>query len=122
MFSYEDFSVRLQRWESRLYQRLGRKADGVTLSIDRLSDPSLKSRLVRAAHDSSSRWQADFDDTRRKSANLRKLKMGELLQTERAYVNDLKQCIDVYVKVGTPPVASSSCRRARRAPVRSSSR
>lgn len=58
------------------------------LSQNRDSDPTLEAKLKDASK--------ELTEEKRKSARRKEFIMAELLQTERAYVRDLEQCIKVH--------------------------
>ncbi|XP_030386251.1 triple functional domain protein-like isoform X1 [Scaptodrosophila lebanonensis] len=64
-------------------------------SGDRHSDPTLEAKLTNS---SSSAAAKEINEEKRKSARRKEFIMAELMQTERAYVNDMATCIKCFLE------------------------
>ncbi|XP_043549661.1 kalirin isoform X2 [Chiloscyllium plagiosum] len=88
---YRDFSLRMGKYKSFLEKGLGiASEDNKDLELDiipaSLTDPEVK--LRDANHEAN--------EEKRKSARKKEFIMAELLQTEKAYVRDLHECLETY--------------------------
>ncbi|XP_059822545.1 kalirin isoform X4 [Hypanus sabinus] len=88
---YRDFSLRMGKYRSFLEKGLGiTSEDNKDLELDiipaSLTDPEVK--LRDANHEAN--------EEKRKSARKKEFIMAELLQTEKAYVRDLHECLESY--------------------------
>ncbi|CAG9857602.1 unnamed protein product [Phyllotreta striolata] len=98
---YKDFSCRMESYRQQLEATLGIRegeeepGDGGDKkeSIDRNSDPNLETKVKEAAV----KELKELNEEKRRSARRKEFIMAELLQTERAYVNDLRTCITHYL-------------------------
>lgn len=109
--NYKDFHIKLDDYKRELEKKLGLK------TADRNSDPSIdKKEPIKEIHSdassistnsSSSEKQISpinanqtplIDQEKRKSTKKKEYIMAELLATERTYVNDLKVCIETYLR------------------------
>ncbi|XP_029461100.1 kalirin isoform X1 [Rhinatrema bivittatum] len=89
---YRDFSLRMGKYRFSLEKALGiGPEDNKDLELDIvpaiLSDPEVK--LRDANH--------EVNEEKRKSARKKEFIMAELLQTEKAYVRDLHECLETYL-------------------------
>uniref|UniRef100_A0A4W3I7M0 non-specific serine/threonine protein kinase n=1 Tax=Callorhinchus milii TaxID=7868 RepID=A0A4W3I7M0_CALMI len=89
---YRDFSLRMGKYRSFLEKGLGiTSEDNKDLELDiipaSLTDPEVK--LRDANHEAN--------EEKRKSARKKEFIMAELLQTEKAYVRDLHECLETYL-------------------------
>ncbi|XP_066544670.1 kalirin isoform X3 [Amia ocellicauda] len=89
---YRDFSLRMGKYRSTLEKSLGIcSEDNKDLELDiipaSLTDPEVK--LRDANH--------EVNEEKRKSARKKEFIMAELLQTEKAYVRDLHECLETYL-------------------------
>nr|XP_015214255.1 PREDICTED: kalirin isoform X1 [Lepisosteus oculatus] len=89
---YRDFSLRMGKYRSSLEKALGISSeDNKDLELDiipaSLTDPEVK--LRDANH--------EVNEEKRKSARKKEFIMAELLQTEKAYVRDLHECLETYL-------------------------
>ncbi|XP_078538174.1 kalirin isoform X6 [Lissotriton helveticus] len=89
---YRDFSLRMGKYRFTLEKALGiNPEDNKDLELDIvpaiLTDPEVK--LRDASH--------EVNEEKRKSARKKEFIMAELLQTEKAYVRDLHECLETYL-------------------------
>ncbi|XP_018597091.2 kalirin-like isoform X2 [Scleropages formosus] len=89
---YRDFSLRMGRYRSTLEKALGIcSEDNKDLELDiipaSLTDPEVKLRDPNH----------EVNEEKRKSARKKEFIMAELLQTEKAYVRDLHECLETYL-------------------------
>ncbi|KAM9305737.1 kalirin [Gastrophryne carolinensis] len=89
---YRDFSLRMGKYQCSLQRALGISTeDNKDLELDIvpaiLTDPEVK--LRDAGH--------ELNEEKRKSARKKEFIMAELLQTEKAYVRDLHECMETYL-------------------------
>lgn len=99
---YKDFSNRMEMYRSNLEKSLGlltisdedtssgSSTRSATHPEYRHSDPSLENKLQVVSK--------EISEEKRKLTRRKEHIMGELLQTERAYVKDLETCIETYLK------------------------
>ncbi|ALC42943.1 trio, partial [Drosophila busckii] len=110
---YKDFSNRMDSYCEQLEKSLGMSqqqlmlqhesdanssissASGASSSNDRHSDPTLEAKLTTSASSAASK---EINEEKRKSARRKEFIMAELMQTERAYVNDLATCIKCFLE------------------------
>ncbi|XP_030560757.1 triple functional domain protein isoform X1 [Drosophila novamexicana] len=111
---YKDFSNRMDSYCEQLEKSLGMSAQqqlllqpdgdanssissasGASSSTDRHSDPTLEAKLTTSASSAASK---EINEEKRKSARRKEFIMAELMQTERAYVNDLATCIKCFLE------------------------
>ncbi|KAM6461560.1 kalirin isoform 3-T3 [Liasis olivaceus] len=89
---YRDFSLRMGKYRYTLEKALGiNTEDNKDLELD-IIPASLSDREVRlrdASHEAN--------EEKRKSARKKEFIMAELLQTEKAYVRDLHECLETYL-------------------------
>ncbi|XP_041737463.2 triple functional domain protein-like isoform X2 [Coregonus clupeaformis] len=93
---YRDFSLRMDKYRSCLEKALGivssdsnKASKGLQLDIIPASAPGSEVKLRDAAH--------ELNEEKRKSARRKEFIMAELIQTEKAYVRDLRECTDTYL-------------------------
>ncbi|KAK1895341.1 Triple functional domain protein [Dissostichus eleginoides] len=92
---YRDFSLRMDKYRTCLETALGISSDsnkaskGLQLDIIPASAPGLEVKLRDAAH--------ELNEEKRKSARRKEFIMAELIQTEKTYVRDLRECMDTYL-------------------------
>ncbi|XP_061111620.1 triple functional domain protein isoform X1 [Conger conger] len=92
---YRDFSLRMDKYRSSLEKALGISSDSnkaskdLQLDIIPASAPGSEVKLRDAAH--------ELNEEKRKSARRKEFIMAELIQTEKAYVRDLRECMDTYL-------------------------
>uniref|UniRef100_A0A8C7PLL0 Trio Rho guanine nucleotide exchange factor b n=1 Tax=Oncorhynchus mykiss TaxID=8022 RepID=A0A8C7PLL0_ONCMY len=93
---YRDFSLRMDKYRSCLEKALGiissdsnKASKGLQLDIIPASIPGSEVKLRDAAH--------ELNEEKRKSARRKEFIMAELIQTEKAYVRDLRECTDTYL-------------------------
>uniref|UniRef100_A0A3P9JV87 non-specific serine/threonine protein kinase n=1 Tax=Oryzias latipes TaxID=8090 RepID=A0A3P9JV87_ORYLA len=92
---YRDFSIRMDKYRTCLETALGISSDsnkaskGLQLDIIPASAPGSEVKLRDAAH--------ELNEEKRKSARRKEFIMAELIQTEKAYVRDLRECMDTYL-------------------------
>uniref|UniRef100_G3U8L9 non-specific serine/threonine protein kinase n=1 Tax=Loxodonta africana TaxID=9785 RepID=G3U8L9_LOXAF len=92
---YRDFSVRMEKYRTSLEKALGISSDSnkssksLQLDIIPASTPGSEVKLRDAAH--------ELNEEKRKSARRKEFIMAELIQTEKAYVRDLRECMDTYL-------------------------
>ncbi|KAJ8253327.1 hypothetical protein GJAV_G00211670 [Gymnothorax javanicus] len=89
---YRDFSLRMGKYRSSLEKSLGISSeDNKDLELDiipaSLTDPEVKLRDPNH----------EVNEEKRKSARKKEFIMAELLQTEKAYVRDLQECLETYL-------------------------
>ncbi|XP_041434121.1 kalirin isoform X4 [Xenopus laevis] len=89
---YRDFALRMGKYHCSLQRALGIcTEDTKDLELDIvpaiLTDPEVK--LRDASH--------ELNEEKRKSARKKEFTMAELLQTEKAYVRDLHECMETYL-------------------------
>uniref|UniRef100_A0A673JQP6 non-specific serine/threonine protein kinase n=1 Tax=Sinocyclocheilus rhinocerous TaxID=307959 RepID=A0A673JQP6_9TELE len=91
---YRDFSLRMDKYRTSLEKALGistdsNKSKDLQLDIIPASAPGSEVKLRDAAH--------ELNEEKRKSARRKDFIMAELIQTEKAYVRDLRECMDTYL-------------------------
>ncbi|KAG7245183.1 hypothetical protein INR49_023749, partial [Caranx melampygus] len=97
---YRDFSLRMDKYRCSLEKALGISSDSNKASKDLQLDiipataPGSEVKLRDAAH--------ELNEEKRKSARRKEYVrllfiMAELIQTEKAYVRDLRECMDTYL-------------------------
>uniref|UniRef100_A0A3B3DLH4 non-specific serine/threonine protein kinase n=1 Tax=Oryzias melastigma TaxID=30732 RepID=A0A3B3DLH4_ORYME len=87
---YRDFSIRMDKYRTCLETALGISSDSnKALDIIPASAPGSEVKLRDAAH--------ELNEEKRKSARRKEFIMAELIQTEKAYVRDLRECMDTYL-------------------------
>uniref|UniRef100_A0A8C2IWH3 non-specific serine/threonine protein kinase n=1 Tax=Cyprinus carpio TaxID=7962 RepID=A0A8C2IWH3_CYPCA len=91
---YRDFSLRMDKYRMSLEKALGistdsNKSKDLQLDIIPASAPGSEVKLRDAAH--------ELNEEKRKSARRKDFIMAELIQTEKAYVRDLRECMDTYL-------------------------
>uniref|UniRef100_A0A8C4PSD8 Trio Rho guanine nucleotide exchange factor n=1 Tax=Equus asinus TaxID=9793 RepID=A0A8C4PSD8_EQUAS len=87
---YRDFSLRMEKYRTSLEKALGISSDSnKSLDIIPASIPGSEVKLRDAAH--------ELNEEKRKSARRKEFIMAELIQTEKAYVRDLRECMDTYL-------------------------
>ncbi|KAI4898076.1 hypothetical protein NFI96_018077 [Prochilodus magdalenae] len=92
---YRDFSLRMEKYRSCLEKALGISSDSnkvskdLQLDIISASAPGAEVKLRDANH--------ELNEEKRKSARRKEFIMAELIQTEKAYVRDLRECMDTYL-------------------------
>ncbi|KAL4608981.1 kalirin-like isoform X1 [Arapaima gigas] len=89
---YRDFSLRMGKYRFTLEKSLGISSeDNKDLELDiipaSLTDPEVKLRDPNQ----------EVNEEKRKSARKKEFIMAELLQTEKAYVRDLHECLETYL-------------------------
>ncbi|XP_034042535.1 kalirin isoform X1 [Thalassophryne amazonica] len=90
---YRDFSMRMSKYQESLERSLGVSSeDSKDLELDIIpasltDDPEV--RLREPNH--------EINEEKRKSARKKEFIMAELLQTEKAYVRDLQECLETYL-------------------------
>ncbi|KAM8710185.1 hypothetical protein ACLKA7_016906 [Drosophila subpalustris] len=110
---YKDFSNRMDSYCEQLEKSLGMSqqqllnhpesdanssissTSGASSNNDRHSDPTLEAKLTTSASSAASK---EINEEKRKSARRKEFIMAELMQTERAYVNDLATCIKCFLE------------------------
>uniref|UniRef100_A0A674CX11 non-specific serine/threonine protein kinase n=1 Tax=Salmo trutta TaxID=8032 RepID=A0A674CX11_SALTR len=88
---YRDFSLRMDKYRSCLEKALGIISSDSNKALDIIpaSVPGSEVKLRDAAH--------ELNEEKRKSARRKEFIMAELIQTEKAYVRDLRECTDTYL-------------------------
>ncbi|XP_076827422.1 LOW QUALITY PROTEIN: triple functional domain protein [Brachyhypopomus gauderio] len=91
---YRDFSLRMAKHRCCLEKALGISSDSskskdLQLDIISASGPVADVKLRDANH--------ELNEEKRKSARRKEFIMAELIQTEKAYVRDLSECLDTYL-------------------------
>uniref|UniRef100_A0A4W3J5E4 Rho guanine nucleotide exchange factor 25 n=1 Tax=Callorhinchus milii TaxID=7868 RepID=A0A4W3J5E4_CALMI len=89
---YRDFSLRMEKYRVSLEKALGisdSKSKDLQLDIIPASAPGSEVKLRDAAH--------ELNEEKRKSARRKEFIMAELIQTEKAYVRDLRECLETYL-------------------------
>ncbi|XP_035019042.1 triple functional domain protein isoform X1 [Hippoglossus stenolepis] len=92
---YRDFSLRMDKYRTCLETALGISSDSnkaskeLQLDIIPASAPGSEVKLRDAAH--------ELNEEKRKSARRKEFIMAELIQTEKTYVRDLRECMDTYL-------------------------
>ncbi|XP_054897787.1 triple functional domain protein isoform X1 [Poeciliopsis prolifica] len=92
---YRDFSLRMDKYRTSLETALGISSDSnkaskeLQLDIIPATAPGSEVKLRDAAH--------ELNEEKRKSARRKEFIMAELIQTEKAYVRDLRECMDTYL-------------------------
>uniref|UniRef100_A0AAY4E3F5 non-specific serine/threonine protein kinase n=1 Tax=Denticeps clupeoides TaxID=299321 RepID=A0AAY4E3F5_9TELE len=90
---YRDFSMRMDKYRSSLEKALGISSDSnkasKDLQLDIIPPSGPEVKLRDAAH--------ELNEEKRKSARRKEFIMAELIQTEKAYVRDLRECMDTYL-------------------------
>ncbi|XP_051566267.1 kalirin-like [Myxocyprinus asiaticus] len=89
---YRDFSLRMGKYRCSLENALGISSeDNKDLELDiipaSLTDPEVKLRDPNH----------EVNEEKRKSARKKEFIIAELLQTEKAYVRDLRECLETYL-------------------------
>ncbi|XP_039877441.1 triple functional domain protein isoform X13 [Simochromis diagramma] len=93
---YRDFSLRMDKYRCSLEKALGISSDSNKASKDLQLDiipataPGSEVKLRDAA-------AHELNEEKRKSARRKEFIMAELIQTEKAYVRDLRECMDTYL-------------------------
>ncbi|XP_041867313.1 triple functional domain protein isoform X3 [Melanotaenia boesemani] len=93
---YRDFSLRMDKYRSSLEKALGISSDSNKASKDLQLDiipataPGSEVKLRDAA-------AHELNEEKRKSARRKEFIMAELIQTEKAYVRDLRECLETYL-------------------------
>ncbi|XP_008436614.1 kalirin isoform X2 [Poecilia reticulata] len=91
---YRDFSLRMAKYQESLERSLGISSEeNKDLELDIMpasltDDPEVKLRDPNH----------EVDEEKRKSARKKEFIMAELLQTEKAYVRDLQDCLETYLR------------------------
>uniref|UniRef100_A0A4W3IC27 Rho guanine nucleotide exchange factor 25 n=1 Tax=Callorhinchus milii TaxID=7868 RepID=A0A4W3IC27_CALMI len=90
---YRDFSLRMEKYRVSLEKALGisdsKASKDLQLDIIPASAPGSEVKLRDAAH--------ELNEEKRKSARRKEFIMAELIQTEKAYVRDLRECLEVSI-------------------------
>uniref|UniRef100_A0A3P8Z9Z3 non-specific serine/threonine protein kinase n=1 Tax=Esox lucius TaxID=8010 RepID=A0A3P8Z9Z3_ESOLU len=92
---YRDFSLRMDKYRTSLEKALGISSDSNSKSKDLQLDiipatpQGSEVKLRDAAH--------ELNEEKRKSARRKEFIMAELIQTEKTYVRDLRECTDTYL-------------------------
>ncbi|KAK7157294.1 hypothetical protein R3I93_008694 [Phoxinus phoxinus] len=92
---YRDFSLRMDKYRSCLEKALGLSTDSnkaskdLQLDIIPASAPGAEVKLRDVNH--------ELNEEKRKSARRKEFIMAELIQTEKTYVRDLRECMDTYL-------------------------
>uniref|UniRef100_A0A4W5PRL2 Uncharacterized protein n=1 Tax=Hucho hucho TaxID=62062 RepID=A0A4W5PRL2_9TELE len=88
---YRDFSLRMDKYRSCLEKALGIVSSDSNKALDIIpsSVPGSEVKLRDAAH--------ELNEEKRKSARRKEFIMAELIQTEKTYVRDLRECTDTYL-------------------------
>uniref|UniRef100_A0A674DK72 non-specific serine/threonine protein kinase n=2 Tax=Salmo trutta TaxID=8032 RepID=A0A674DK72_SALTR len=92
---YRDFSLRMDKYRTSLEKALGISSDTNSKSKDLQLDmipatpQGSEVKLRDAAH--------ELNEEKRKSARRKEFIMAELIQTEKTYVRDLRECTDTYL-------------------------
>uniref|UniRef100_A0A3B3QET7 Trio Rho guanine nucleotide exchange factor n=1 Tax=Paramormyrops kingsleyae TaxID=1676925 RepID=A0A3B3QET7_9TELE len=92
---YREFSIRMDKYRTSLEKALGISSDSnksskdLQLDIIPASAPGSEVKLRDTAH--------ELNEEKRKSARRKDFIMAELIQTEKAYVRDLRECMDTYL-------------------------
>ncbi|XP_069075741.1 triple functional domain protein isoform X2 [Pleurodeles waltl] len=92
---YRDFFLRMEKYRTLLEKALGISTDSnkssksLQLDIIPASAPGSDVKLRDATH--------ELNEEKRKSARRKEFIMAELIQTEKAYVRDLRECMDTYL-------------------------
>uniref|UniRef100_A0A8C1YA37 Trio Rho guanine nucleotide exchange factor a n=1 Tax=Cyprinus carpio TaxID=7962 RepID=A0A8C1YA37_CYPCA len=89
---YRDFSLRMDKYRTSLEKALvvfHFQSKDLQLDIIPASAPGSEVKLRDAAH--------ELNEEKRKSARRKDFIMAELIQTEKAYVRDLRECMDTYL-------------------------
>ncbi|XP_055012937.1 triple functional domain protein isoform X4 [Boleophthalmus pectinirostris] len=90
---YRDFSLRMDKYRCSLEKALGISPDSnkasKDLQLDNIPATGSEVKLRDAAH--------ELNEEKRKSARRKEFIMAELIQTEKAYVRDLRECMDTYL-------------------------
>uniref|UniRef100_A0A3B5KVJ4 DH domain-containing protein n=1 Tax=Xiphophorus couchianus TaxID=32473 RepID=A0A3B5KVJ4_9TELE len=90
---YRDFSLRMDKYRSSLEKALGIPSDSnkdLQLDIIPANPPGSEVKLRDAA-------AHEPNEEKRKSARRKEFIMAELIQTEKTYVRDLRECMDTYL-------------------------
>uniref|UniRef100_A0A3Q2WDC5 Trio Rho guanine nucleotide exchange factor a n=1 Tax=Haplochromis burtoni TaxID=8153 RepID=A0A3Q2WDC5_HAPBU len=90
---YRDFSLRMDKYRCSLEKALGISSDSnkdLQLDIIPATAPGSEVKLRDAA-------AHELNEEKRKSARRKEFIMAELIQTEKAYVRDLRECMDTYL-------------------------
>ncbi|XP_067937757.1 triple functional domain protein-like isoform X2 [Watersipora subatra] len=83
---HRDFSQNMETYKKQLELTLG------------IQNRPAKANGMSASSQKDKIQHREMNEEKRKSARKREFIMAELLQTERAYVKDLEECIDIYLK------------------------
>ncbi|XP_029590891.1 triple functional domain protein isoform X6 [Salmo trutta] len=93
---YRDFSLRMDKYRTSLEKALGISSDtnskaSKDLQLDMIpaTPQGSEVKLRDAAH--------ELNEEKRKSARRKEFIMAELIQTEKTYVRDLRECTDTYL-------------------------
>uniref|UniRef100_A0A4W5JUT2 Trio Rho guanine nucleotide exchange factor a n=1 Tax=Hucho hucho TaxID=62062 RepID=A0A4W5JUT2_9TELE len=90
---YRDFSLRMDKYRTSLEKALGISSDtnskDLQLDIIPATPQGSEVKLRDAAH--------ELNEEKRKSARRKEFIMAELIQTEKTYVRDLRECTDTYL-------------------------
>ncbi|XP_055749748.1 triple functional domain protein isoform X4 [Salvelinus fontinalis] len=93
---YRDFSLRMDKYRTSLEKALGISSDinskaSKELQLDMIpaTPQGSEVKLRDAAH--------ELNEEKRKSARRKEFIMAELIQTEKTYVRDLRECTDTYL-------------------------
>uniref|UniRef100_A0A8K9XPC0 non-specific serine/threonine protein kinase n=1 Tax=Oncorhynchus mykiss TaxID=8022 RepID=A0A8K9XPC0_ONCMY len=90
---YRDFSLRMDKYRTSLEKALGISSDSnskdLQLDIIPATPQGSEVKLRDAAH--------ELNEEKRKSARRKEFIMAELIQTEKTYVRDLRECTDTYL-------------------------
>ncbi|KAI7806101.1 putative triple functional domain protein-like, partial [Triplophysa rosa] len=92
---YRDFSIRMDKYRFCLEKVLGLVTDSnkaskdLQLDIIPASAPGAEVKFRDANH--------ELNEEKRKSARRKEFIMAELIQTEKAYVRDLRECMETYL-------------------------
>ncbi|KAM4028786.1 triple functional domain protein isoform 9-T11 [Anomaloglossus baeobatrachus] len=92
---YRDFSVRMEKYRTSLEKALGiyndsnKSSKSLQLDIIPGNAAGCEVKLRDAAH--------ELNEEKRKSARRKEFIMAELIQTEKTFVRDLRECLDTYL-------------------------
>ncbi|XP_068092702.1 triple functional domain protein isoform X2 [Hyperolius riggenbachi] len=92
---YREFSMCMEKYRTSLEKALGiysesnKSSKSLQLDIIPGTTPGCDVKLREAAH--------ELNEEKRKSARRKEYIMAELIQTEKAYVRDLRECLDTYL-------------------------
>ncbi|KAF7221544.1 triple functional domain protein isoform X5 [Nothobranchius furzeri] len=93
---YRDFSLRMDKYRCSLEKALGIPSDSNKASKDLQLDiiPAMAPGSEVKLRDAAAH---ELNEEKRKSARRKEFIMAELIQTEKAYVRDLRECMDTYL-------------------------